>query len=290
MRWIILIVLMVVLVGCESEEQYNINDHSAQKPEAIMSTENYDDLNMKLEMTKQHFTLNDEIVVQASITNNGNEAIEYRAGSSSCVTHMRISIKSKETGRNLIQKPQGKVSECTDDIHTELLKPGKTVQTVKTFLPKEYIYSREYPASGGVYEVNSLFRTIEEGGENTLIIKETFTIEGTNEQLMTKEGVINKVNEHPEVLQWIKSHSGEAIRKVKDGKYYILFYDGWQQVSEDTYRQLEESTLDQNMLMQLNDGIWIVEYISKLGDSPHRIKVEVDAKQGNILSVETFKR
>jgi hypothetical protein len=100
--------------GCTS----NNDDQSVSKPNPLIYSETRENIYFTIWVNQKEFTLEDEIIVKASATNVGEKSAIYAAGSSTCVTHLRIQIVSKETNRSLSVKPL-EIMACTDDLHVE---------------------------------------------------------------------------------------------------------------------------------------------------------------------------
>jgi hypothetical protein len=92
------------------------------------------------------------------------------------------------------------------------------------------------------------------------------------------------------VQEWINNHSGEAIAKIENGDYFILFYDGWQKTVQEEFEKLRNGIYHIEKDIRFVDGNWEVNYLSKIGPSPSRIQVIVNGGSGEVLSLETFER
>lgn len=102
----------------------------------------------------------DEIIIQVSVTNVGNDSVEYYVGSSSCPQHFGIQVLSQQTENlSLIKQPE-EYPICTDDIHSETLEPGETVKEEVIILPIEQVDSTVEPAYGNSYEVVVTFNPV----------------------------------------------------------------------------------------------------------------------------------
>jgi hypothetical protein len=92
------------------------------------------------------------------------------------------------------------------------------------------------------------------------------------------------------VQEWVENHSGDKIAKVENDEYFLLWYDGWQKTNKQEFERLKQSIYQEEKQIQFVDGTWEVTYLSKLGPSPNRIKIVVDANSKEVLSVKTFER
>jgi hypothetical protein len=174
---------MALLFGCGTKTiEDTTGDKQFKEKQSINYEETKDNIHFNFKVNQKSFDLNDEIIVEATVTNKGNESIEYYAGSSSCISHLGVQIISKENNRYLAQKPPEEPKGCTSDIHTEQLEPQETVQEKVVFLPKEHIQSSEEPAFGGTYDVVVMFRPEGSSWEEAIKVTTQITIEGTKQR------------------------------------------------------------------------------------------------------------
>ncbi|MCD8501882.1 MAG: hypothetical protein LRY71_09665 [Bacillaceae bacterium] len=121
---------------------------------------------------------NDEIIIEASVTNVGNDSVEYYAGSSSCPQHIGIQVFSQQTENlSLIKLPE-EFPICTDDIHSQTLEPGETVKEEVTILTIERVDSAVEPAYGNSYDVVVTFNPVTKEWGDPITATIEITIEG----------------------------------------------------------------------------------------------------------------
>jgi hypothetical protein len=291
--FVLIISFGLLLTGCGPT---TIEDTTGQKKmkekQSLSYEETKENIRFKILTNQKEFDLDDEIFIEALASNNGNESINYYAGSSSCVSHLIIQIISKENGNRLFVKSPKEVQGCTDDIHIEQLELKETVQEKVTFLPKEsFQYSSEpVLASGGMYDVIVTFLPEDKSRENGISVKTQITIKGTNKEIISKEKAEQIANDNEEVKQWINHHSGDKITKVEDGEYFLLWYDGWQKTTREEFDKLKNGIYQEEKGIKFDDNKWEITYLSKLGPTPNRIKIVINAISERVLSIETFEQ
>jgi hypothetical protein len=282
---------MALLFGCGKKTiEDTTGDKQFKEKQFINYEETKDNIHFNIKVNQKSFDLNDEIIVEATVTNKRNESIEYYAGSLSCISHLGVQIISKENNRYLPQKPPEEPKDCTDDVHTERLEPQETVQEKVVFLPKEHIQSSEEPAFGGTYDVVVMFHPEGSSWEEAIKVTTQITIVGTNKDIISKEKAEQVTNNHKKVQEWVKNHSGDKIAKVENDEYFLLWYDGWDKTNKQEFERLKQGIYQEEKQILFVDGTWEVTYLSKLGPSPNGIKIVVDANSKEVLSVKTFER
>lgn len=284
--------LLLTLVSCNSTVQKdtdNVNSPSGSKD--TVYNEMVNDLLFKIELNKKAFSLKDEIVVHVKLTNTSNEEIAYYAGSSSCVSHLGISIILPNTTIHLADKPIDEPQGCTDDIHEEVLGPNETVEEQAVFIPKLDIDSSKEPASSGTYEVVASFRPVSrDWNDDPIQVKTSIVIHGKDDddKIMTREVAEEIAKHNQQVNDWIHNHTGDQISKVENDDYYVLWYDGWKNVTKTEYKHLKNGMSTIGKQTRYKNGKWKITYQSKFGLAPHQLTVTIDAKTKQIISVETF--
>lgn len=263
------------------------------KKEAVFIEAIKENLNFEIELNQQSFDLDDEIIIRATATNIGSSNFVYVSGSSSCPSHLSIKVISQQTGHQLMIKPTNESRECTDDLNVSELPPQESVMKEAIFLPKELIGTSSVPANGGTYDV---IVTIQPGDDlrlqshKPIEIKTEISIIGNAQTTISKEAAEEIANHHDEVKKWIENHSGESISKFENGAYYILWYDGWQKTAKEEFDRLKDGIYQEEKQVRFENNQWSIEYLSKIGTAPHRIKVFVDAYSGEIVSIEYMER
>ncbi|RAP77320.1 hypothetical protein [Paenibacillus montanisoli] len=121
------------------------------KANPILHEETVGELKYEIRLSKDHFEMNEEIVVDAKVTNLGKEPLTYVVGSSSCPTHINVRIINQESKKYLAFKPVDQA--CTDDISNSQLEPSQTIAQTFKFVPKFYGKSDLEPALPGTYDV-----------------------------------------------------------------------------------------------------------------------------------------
>lgn len=107
---------------------------------------------------------------------------------------------------------------------------------------------------------------------------------GTGEPAdLTADDAIGVVKDLPEFADWYKAHSGEANVKKEDGGYFILYGGVWEQVSPELFDETLAQTPE--IYAVYENGRYVVNAASKLGDAPHQVFAEVDAVSGELLSI-----
>ncbi|MCM3626158.1 hypothetical protein M3194_02100 [Paenibacillus glycanilyticus] len=142
-RILILIILCVITAGCSAG-----NEATVGKPATYKET--VGELAYEINLNKNSYDRNDEIVVNTRITNLGEESINYVSGSSSCPNRAIVKISNVKTNAELAIKPYG---PCTDDLGTSQLKPGQTVEDTHIFVAKVYEESGLKTARPGKYDI-----------------------------------------------------------------------------------------------------------------------------------------
>ncbi|WP_163536190.1 hypothetical protein [Gracilibacillus sp. YIM 98692] len=277
--------LIILLFSCGTKTSDTTTEN---KSNTLIYEETKADLQFQIQVNKKAFHLKDEIIVKAQVQNIGEETMEYYAGSSTCISHFNIQIISKETGRHIKQKLSDQPKECTDDIHTESLMPKETVSEEGIFLTKERVQTSFIPASSGAYDVVIQFRPKERSWEEAMEVHTQITIEGTEYDMISIEKAEQLAIQHKEVQKWMQNHSGESIAKIESNEYFVKWYDGWHKTNKEEYKSMKNGVYQEEKQVQFEDGKWHIRYVSKLGSSPHRIEITIDAKSADILSVQKF--
>jgi hypothetical protein len=289
-----LLFVMTILIACGTKETVEPNQSTQASDQSsndvLTYSETKNNLKFIVNVNQKSFTLDDEIEVQGTVTNEGSETIEYYAGSSSCISHLKVQIVAQPTNRYLAVKPPKKVTGCTDDIHVEQLDPGETVTKEVIFLPKERIDSSLVSATSGTYHVVVHFNPVDENEEQSIKVQTSISIKGNDEIIISQEDAKKATNTDPKVQQWIKNHTGDQVSKVENGEYYLLWYDGWHKTNEEEYLLMRKGIFQEEMGIEFSENNWEITYLSKLGPAPHRIEITINGKTGDVLSVKTFEK
>ncbi|WP_054028703.1 hypothetical protein [Bacillus sp. FJAT-28004] len=139
--FLVLVFVLVVATGCSS----------ASKVIPIQFEETIGDLAYEIQLSKNQYEMNDEIEVNAKVTNLGKEMLTYVKGSSSCPNNVWIQIVNQDSNRYLANKPVDQ--SCTSDLAKSQLAPAQTVEQKLIFVPKYYGKSNLEPAIPGTYDV-----------------------------------------------------------------------------------------------------------------------------------------
>jgi hypothetical protein len=281
---VLLLLTSVALLGCG-------NVSSSREPvETLLHQETKEGIAFELKLDRNTFELGDEIAVEATATNTSDKSVHYQSGSSTCPTHILLSVESEETGRRLIPKPSGESRPCTDDINVSSLEPGQSVSETAVFFPYEWIHSGQEEAYGGKYGVEASIRLTESGLEDVVLIRTSIIIKGTGLKIISAERAEEIALGHKDTKKWILNHSGERISKIVDGEHYLLWGDKWFKASEEEYERLRNGIYDQEKTVSYKDGTWTVRYVSKLGGTPSVIEIIVDAQSEKIIEIRLHER
>lgn len=284
----VLLLFTFILVACGT----NTPDHNYPPPSKgsyLFEEEIKEDLKFEIQLNQTEA----EIVVTAKVTNIGDTDFIHVFGSSSCPSPLKIRVESQQTGYLLLEKQPTELRPCTDDLGIGPLKPSDSLTMTATFLRKEVVDSSVVEASGGIYDVIVSIQPADETWMEwfePLEVKTEIFIEGTGQTLIDKATAEKIAESNAEVQAWINAHSGESIAKIENGEHYILWYDGWQKMTKEKYDLYKDGIYQEEKQIRFENGIWSIEYLSKLGQPPHRITILIDAVTGEIISVEKIER
>jgi hypothetical protein len=243
-------------------------------------------LKFDIRINKRVLFHNDEIKVNAIVTNISEENISYLKGSSSCPSPgIKITVQWKEM--NLITKqPKGEPRMCTQDMTFGVLQPGETNIISVTFLQEFHQYKENLPAPKGEYDVIVQFEQINEPVQPNI----TFPIylNNENEHFIGLSEVQELVNSLPEVETWYKDRHGSAVAVERNGEYFILLANKWEKTTKDLYERTLASTKNYEENIYYENGNWIVTYLSKTL-APYEITIVVDAFTGKIEEIDKLK-
>ncbi|MFC5653853.1 hypothetical protein ACFPYJ_33035 [Paenibacillus solisilvae] len=151
---VVILFVMVALTACANnkgnEGKLTLDDNTRGAKPDIYHKETIGSLAYEIQLAKNQYGFDDEIEVNAKVTNLGKETLTYVSGSSSCPSHLSIDIVDQESNTRLATE-QGKA--CTSDLRTSKLDPGQTVEDKWVFIPKQWIKSELEPANAGIYDV-----------------------------------------------------------------------------------------------------------------------------------------
>jgi hypothetical protein len=159
-----------------------------------------------------------------------------------------------------------------------------------TILPKIRLGIDKVPVTSGEYPLQISFAKVSDKEYHKPYITENITVISPTEPIIGREDIESYALKHPEVKKWVDDHTGNSISKVKNGDYYILWYDGWQKTSEEDYKTLGKGIYQQEKGIHYKGGFWLIQYVSKIGKEPHRIEIKLHAVSGEVLEVKTFER
>jgi hypothetical protein len=111
---------------------------------------------------------------------------------------------------------------------------------------------------------------------------------------ITPEQAMDTALNLPEVKAWREEHSGKNVVKEENGVYFVFILDEWHNVSP--YFTISESSetlsLDElknwipEAYSNLEEGKWVIRMGTKLGSTPHFVRIQVDPVTNSVISTQ----
>jgi hypothetical protein len=158
-KFIFFLSLMFLATGCSAENKdvtgtANVNDITRITKAPIVHKETIGDLAYEIRFAKNEYGMNDDIEVEAKVTNIGKKTLIYVSGSSSCPTHVGLEVINKEdSNMRLALKPSDE--PCTADLGHSELAPGETIESNWIFIEKYYVNNKLVPADPGTHVIKA---------------------------------------------------------------------------------------------------------------------------------------
>jgi hypothetical protein len=104
-------------------------------------------------------------------------------------------------------------------------------------------------------------------------------------QTISRDQAIDIARVQPAYDSFRLAHSGEAVAKKAEGKYWVNFGGTWEIVSEELYQETQNKMMAPGASAEWKDGTWTVIFGEKLGDPPNELVIVIDGYTGEVLSV-----
>jgi hypothetical protein len=230
----------------------------------------------------------DTVRIRVRLTNITDKPIKWQAGSTSFGAagsiHLQILLADQFEWR-LIEAGEPRMGD-TAMLYGQL-EPGQSIEkTVEWTTRYSLDGDTEREAWTGVHQLKIEFIRGHDDWD-ALSWQQPVEIVGASAgpQQISRDEAISIAREQPAYETFRLAHSGEAIAKISDGKYFINFGGVWEQVTYELYQETQNKQMAPGANATWSDGNWVVVFMDKLGDPPNSLSITVDGVSGAVLAV-----
>jgi hypothetical protein len=230
----------------------------------------------------------DKIKVTIRITNTTDQPIPWQAGSMSFgpAGSIRAYIALEGTDIWLIEDGEPRMGD-TAMLYGQL-EPGASIE-------KTIVWTTTYTLNGddilqawtGEHILHIAFARGQDDNTSFLSWQHGIQIEADEDsrQTISRDQAIDIARVQPAYDSFRLAHSGEAVAKKEEGKYWVNFGGTWEMVSEELYQETQNKMMAPGATAEWKDGTWTVIFGEKLGDPPNELVIVIDGYTGEVLTV-----
>ena len=248
-----------------------------------------DGIRLDVQLNQDVWRPGEKIKALLRVTNTGNQPVPWQAGSTSFGPAGSIRAVIVLQGTDVLLLEDGEPRMGTTAMLYGQLEPGESIEKTVVWTTSYTLNGDDIlPAWAGDHVLQIVFSRGHDDDSGFIAWEQIVRIDAdeNNRQPISQDQAIGIARTLPAYDSFRLAHSGSAVAKEEDGRFWVNFGGTWENVSQELYQETLKKMMAPGAFASWENETWKVMFSEKLGDKPNELLVVLDGYTGEVLSVK----